>query len=293
MLQHLMSSVLNDPLGQLGRKIIGRRLLNSTRPDPLHLRKIVVVGAGSFHSFAVDADGHVYAWGLNQYGQLGLEIEDETIVWTPTLVPSLSPLELGNDARVTQISGGEHHTLFLLSDGRVYAAGRFDSSQLGLAPDHPATKKMEEQNRVYISTPARVFFPPEASADRPNPELPAYKASDDDQVINPIVKISVGGRASLAVSKSGHVYSWGYGASCQVGIEGMLAVSSNLLTRWSHLLSSDSEMTLKSRQRLLECVGKAQTTGSWKMRPLEDNIASFLLVKGYISFFRLCKRVSS
>ena len=144
----------------------------------------------------MDADGHVYAWGLNQYGQLGLEVEDETIVWTPTLVPSLSPLELGNDARVTQISGGEHHTLFLLSDGRVFAAGRFDSSQLGLAPDHPATKKMKEQDRVYISTPARVFFPPEASADKPNPELPAYKASDDVRVTNPIVKISVGGASA-------------------------------------------------------------------------------------------------
>lgn len=203
--------------GQLGRRIMERRLLNSTRPDPLHLRKIVAVGAGFYHSFAVDVEGHVYAWGLNQYGQLGLEVEKEAVVWTPTLVPSLSPSELGKNARVIQIDGGEHHTLFLLSDGRVLAAGRFDSSQLGLAPDHPATQKMKEEKSEHISTPVRVFFPPGPSADEPNPGLPAYKAGDDDQVINPIVKVSVGGRASLAVSKSGHVYSWGYGASCQVG----------------------------------------------------------------------------
>lgn len=193
-----------------------RRLLNSTRPDPLHLRKIVTVGAGYFHSFAVDSDGDVFAWGLNQYGQLGLEVGDETIIWTPTIVPSLSPSELGNDARVVQISGGEHHTVFLLSDGRVFAAGRCDSSQLGVAEDHPAFKKMKADDKDHIAPPVQVFFPPPPTANEPNPDLPAYQASDDGKTVNPIVKVSVGGRATLAVSKSGHAYSWGYGASCQV-----------------------------------------------------------------------------
>lgn len=268
----------NRSSGQLGRKIMERRLLNSTRPDPLHLRKIVAVGAGYFHSFAVDMDGHVYAWGLNQYGQLGIEVEDDTIVWTPTLIPSLSPSELGNDTRVVQISGGEHHSLFLLSDGRVFAAGRFDSSQLGLASDHPATKNMKEQDSDCIPTPVRVFFPPEPSADQPNPELPPYTTGDDDEIINPIAKISVGGRANLAVSQSGHIYSWGYGASCQVSFK---FYPSRGAYRY-FLLSLDLELIPKSKRRLLECVGKGRMIGLWRMPLLEGNIVSFLPAKGCV-----------
>lgn len=197
---------------------MGRHPLNSTRPDSLNLRKVVTIGTGYYHSFAVDSDGDVFAWGLNQYGQLGLDPEasEDRTVWQPTLVPSLSPSELGNDARVVQVSGGEHHTLFLLSDGRVFACGRFDSSQLGFSPDHPAAIKAQEADLDYVYTPARVFFPPVPTTDKPQPDLPKYKQADELKVPNPIVKVVASGRYNLAVSKSGHAYSWGYGAESQV-----------------------------------------------------------------------------
>ena len=54
---------------QLGRKILARRIANGLLPDKLALRNAVHVGAGAFHSFAVDKDGSVYAWGLNSFGQ--------------------------------------------------------------------------------------------------------------------------------------------------------------------------------------------------------------------------------
>ncbi|KAF8314935.1 RCC1/BLIP-II [Clavulina sp. PMI_390] len=206
--------------GQLGRRLMSRRPLNSTRPDPLALRKIRAVGAGFFHSFAVDDDGVVYAWGLNQYGQLGLpksEDKDEPSVWVPTVVPGLDPSVLGG-ARVTQISAGEHHSAFLLDDGRVYAVGRCDSGQLGIAEDHPEYIKMKEADEDYISTPVQVFFPPIPTKDEPAPELPPYKASDAGKTINKIVKIDVAGRFSLALSESGNVYSWGTGLSGQLGL---------------------------------------------------------------------------
>ncbi|KAF8342950.1 regulator of chromosome condensation 1/beta-lactamase-inhibitor protein II [Cantharellus anzutake] len=217
--------------GRLGRRVLERRLINSTRPDPLHLRKIVGIGSGSYHSFAVDSDGDVFAWGLNQYGQLGLEPEvdasgkKQTVVWTPTLVPELSPSELSqggwNDSRVVQISGGEHHTIFLLNDGRVFATGRIDSSQLGLHSDHPAVKKAKESNLDYISTPTRVLFPPEPKDGEPNPEVDPKDEKEENQrnvVKNSIVKISAAGDVTLALSKEGHAYSWGYGASGQLGL---------------------------------------------------------------------------
>lgn len=202
-------------------------MLNGTRPDSLHLREAVVIGTGSFHSFAVLRNGEVYAWGLNQYGQLGLENpvpksgERETIFWAPTLIDELTPDALGG-ARVIQISGGEHHTLFLLDDGRVFGAGRVDSSQLGLAQDHPAMKEAKEEERDYIAIPVYIPFPPPPTANDQTPELPAYV--EGAEVTNPIAKISVGGRSSLAVSRTGHIYSFGYGASCQVCPLSLLSV---------------------------------------------------------------------
>lgn len=49
---------------------------------------------------------------------------------------------------MTQISGGEHHTLFLLSDGSVWGCGRCDGFELGLADDHPALKGVDERREA-------------------------------------------------------------------------------------------------------------------------------------------------
>jgi alpha-tubulin suppressor-like RCC1 family protein len=52
----------NGQQAQLGRKIIERRKTNGLEPERLALRDIVCVGSGSYHSFAVDKAGVVYAW---------------------------------------------------------------------------------------------------------------------------------------------------------------------------------------------------------------------------------------
>ncbi|MDN8901958.1 hypothetical protein Q0O39_13725, partial [Staphylococcus aureus] len=91
-----------------------RRRLNGLEPERLGLRNIVHIAAGQYHSFAVDKNGHVYAWGLNTFKQCGLEGRDgdEEMIIRPTVVNSLSP-ENHNGAKVIQVDGGEHHSLFL------------------------------------------------------------------------------------------------------------------------------------------------------------------------------------
>lgn len=77
--------------------------------------------------------------------------------------------------------------------------------------------KAKKDGSEYIVDPARVFFPPIPTENEPRPVVAPYKKEDESKVgETEIVKVSVGGRANLAVSKSGHVFSWGYGASCQV-----------------------------------------------------------------------------
>ena len=45
---------------------------------------------------------------------------------------------LGGDAGVVAMEGGAHHSVFLTTDGRVYACGRADAGQIGVPKDHEA-----------------------------------------------------------------------------------------------------------------------------------------------------------
>jgi len=59
----------NNYLGQLGTGTFGA---GTHIPTRVKLKqRIVSIGAGAFHSLAVDAQGHVWTWGDNLWGQLG------------------------------------------------------------------------------------------------------------------------------------------------------------------------------------------------------------------------------
>ncbi len=91
----------NGQMGQLGRKIIERRKINGLSPERLALRRIRLIGTGSYHSFAVDAKGVVWAWGQNTFQQTGIDPDeevDQSIIWEPTEVKSLNPKALGMGA---------------------------------------------------------------------------------------------------------------------------------------------------------------------------------------------------
>ncbi|GAA5918762.1 hypothetical protein JCM1841_006285 [Sporobolomyces salmonicolor] len=129
----------NGEQNQLGRKIVQRHKTHGLTPERLALKNIVLVGSGSYHSFAVDKSGEVYAWGLNSYHQTGVSDDDggwADVISTPTIVSSLSPSEHGG-AKVVQIVGGTHHSLFLFDNGEVWACGRSDGHEVGLKDDHP------------------------------------------------------------------------------------------------------------------------------------------------------------
>ncbi|GMK55925.1 hypothetical protein CspeluHIS016_0209810 [Cutaneotrichosporon spelunceum] len=136
----------NSQQGQLGRRVMARRPLNALEPERLGLRNIVTVGAGSYTSFAVDKAGKVYAWGLNTFKQCGISgrAGEEEMILSPTEVKSLAPSAHGG-AHVVEISGGEHHTLFLFSDGSVWGCGRADGYELGICDDHPAQEGLKER----------------------------------------------------------------------------------------------------------------------------------------------------
>jgi regulator of chromosome condensation len=173
----------------MGRRVIERSRSNGLIPRPLALSKIKLIGAGSYHSFAVNMSGETFAWGLNQFGQCGVGQggEDGASVTTPTLFEGLK----GHD--ITWIGGGEHHSLALTSDGKVLSWGRLDINQLGFPSSQLPSTALPQPNPRYLPVPTVI------------PGIP------------PMVFVACGTHHNIAISNAGEAYSWGYGESWQVG----------------------------------------------------------------------------
>ncbi|KAI0346830.1 RCC1/BLIP-II [Trametopsis cervina] len=186
--------------GQLGRKVLERHKIHATSPERIVIGKrstrVVFIGAGAYTSFAVDEFCNVWGWGANNCGQTGTGFVNGSTdmeVHLPKRVLGLCPEDLGSDAHVTKIAGGDDHTLFLTSQGDVYACGLSLNGRLGLASDDPAFE--ERTIPDFLDKPVLVTFP-------------------DDVVI---IDISAGTRTSMAISDMGVLYMWGEGAQSELG----------------------------------------------------------------------------
>ncbi|KAI1881414.1 hypothetical protein JX265_000240 [Neoarthrinium moseri] len=161
---------------------------------PVRGAKAVRVSCGSYHSFAIDQQGRVYAWGLNNYGGLGIPDdagEDGASQLKPRLVENLQ------DYQVVDIAAGEHHSLACTSIGELVTWGRIDGYQAG--------------HRAHAFTPHNTVFD---SHGRPRilkiplvvPDLP------------PIASVASGTDHSFALTVDGKAYTWGFGASGRTGL---------------------------------------------------------------------------
>jgi alpha-tubulin suppressor-like RCC1 family protein len=74
----------------------------------------VYTADGSYHTLAVKSDGSVWAWGKNDYGQLGDYSNTDRH----------SPVQVHGLTGVVQVDGGYGFSLALKSDGTVWAWGR-------------------------------------------------------------------------------------------------------------------------------------------------------------------------
>jgi len=87
--------------------------------DPL--TDIVQVSAGANHSLALRSDGAVFAWGRNNYGQLG----------DGTFTTRLRAVKVPGLAGVKQVAGGRQNSIAVTTAGDVYTWGENVYGQLG------------------------------------------------------------------------------------------------------------------------------------------------------------------
>lgn len=79
-----------------------------------------------YHSLAVDSDGHVWSWGLNDKGQLGYGTTENSGAAQMVMIGDNQPME-----NIVAVAAGNKHSLALTADGHVYAWGDNTYDQLG------------------------------------------------------------------------------------------------------------------------------------------------------------------
>ncbi len=137
------------------------------------LVRAVGIAAGESHSLAVDGNGEVWAWGQNDFGQLG----DSTIVSRST------PVKVKQLNNVIQVAAGANHSLALKNDGSVWAWG--DQRHLQLGDGAVISPRL---------TPVHV----QAGL----PTTPPIFLSD-------VTAIAAGGDHNLALTNNNQIWGWG------------------------------------------------------------------------------------
>lgn len=188
----------------------------------------IFVEAGYKHSFALGDDGTLWAWGVGEYGRLGTGGSSYLSIY------DAKPVELEN---VVQASAGWYHSLFLTSDGDVYAAGcNYDYGQLGNGDgvDHSLPVRVLE-NAVQVEA-GRDF----SAALLSDGTLWTWGRNDLGQLglghtdaqttpaqveLEGVVEIAMGESFLLARTRGGELYGWGDNQYAQVDDSGDASVS--------------------------------------------------------------------
>ncbi|KAI5642407.1 regulator of chromosome condensation (RCC1) repeat domain-containing protein [Phthorimaea operculella] len=93
--------------------------------EALSGERVVGIACGSAHSACITARGHLYTWGMGEYGRLGHG--DDNTQLLPRMVEALAPF------RVIQVACGSRdaQTLALTACGKVFSWGDGDFGKLG------------------------------------------------------------------------------------------------------------------------------------------------------------------
>ena len=197
---------------------------------PSGVTKWTAVAAGAYHSLAIGNDGNVYAWGQNNFGELG---DNST---TDSHVPVMVTLPAG--ATPTQVFAGANCSMALCSNGVLYAWGRNSMGQLGDGTEtdsHVPVKVKFPSGVTSWTAVACGGYHVMAIGSRGN--LYSWGSDADGQLgdgtttqgidtaamvpmpngVTGWTAIACGGNFSLALGNNGIIYGTGYNADGELG----------------------------------------------------------------------------
>jgi hypothetical protein len=126
--------------------------------------------------------GNIYCFGLNRWGQCGVENKNNGHIYKPNKVV------VPKQPKFKAFDVGLQHTLAVTEDGDIYAWGKGNRGQLG--------------NGDADTSPKPVHV-----------KLKAPKGSSNLSKTFETIEVSTGFNHSVALTKDGHVFVWGKGMS--------------------------------------------------------------------------------
>mmetsp|Transcript_104171 Transcript_104171/g.127276 ORF Transcript_104171/g.127276 Transcript_104171/m.127276 type:complete len:394 (+) Transcript_104171:53-1234(+) len=165
----------NNAYGQLGTKHQSYGAGNTIIKPHNYAVKFMSKGINAFHTFIYTIDHKLYGCGASDFNQLGIALK-KTSIHVPTLITY--PF----DSKITQISCGQNHSIFLTVRGSVYSAGANFKGETQI------TTNNDKQYIIHI------------------------------KILNDITFVDCGDNTSYCVDKNGVLYTFGNNAVGQLGI---------------------------------------------------------------------------
>lgn len=207
---------LNDA-GQLG---IGRKKKMALAPERVpELANVIAIAAGDAHSLAVTNDGHLYAWGRNNFSALG----------DGTTKDRLKPTRV-NLTNVIGVAAGAAHSLALVGSGAVYSWGRGTEGELGTGSTKVAATPTLIANLTAQAIAAGRHY---SAAIRTDGRLVMWGANHSGQLgdgttvrrlrptvveaVDAVANVALGRSHVMTVTVTGDVRVWGEGDSGRLG----------------------------------------------------------------------------
>jgi len=121
-----------NSFGQLGD---GTEFNSINHPEQILTSNVTAIAVGGYYSLFLKSDGSLWAMGDNSSGQLGDGLDNHYYSSQPEQIVA---------SGVTAISAGGAHSLFLKSDGSLWAMGENGYGQLGDGTDSGGTNQSEQ-----------------------------------------------------------------------------------------------------------------------------------------------------
>ncbi len=153
------------------------------------LKSVVAVAGNEFSAIALKADGTVWAWGSNHYGELG----DNTSTQRKTPVQVHGPGNVGFLTGIIAIAGMGHHFIALRNDSTVWAWGNNGYGQLGINSTVGGLNGVGSMLPVQVMGPGGVGF------------------------LTGIVAIDGAFAHNIALKADGTVWTWGENGNFEIG----------------------------------------------------------------------------